>query len=209
MHLLPPPTCLQRRPRLLRPQVWLLWLHQLKQAGPSRSSLQSVVCHVSRTHQRLEGSPVLLQVRNVLPVSVRSHTTAMSVMALRKCSQHSLDRTLQCLQSLLNTKAYIHSNHRSSSLNLRRCNRAANRKTTVLLLVLCQIQERRKDSRRSRACSARVTLLQSYKGGSRCQGKRRRRRRLRDIRVNLSCSLHPPSSGRLRTPSSSLLRNQV
>lgn len=128
----------------------------------------------------------------------------MSATALRKCNQHSLVKTLRCLQYPHSIKTYIHSKHRSSSPNLRRRNRA-DKRTIELRLVLCQTQERRKDSQHSRACSARAMLLQSCKESLRCPEKRRKRRRPRDTQVNLFCSLHPPSNGRLRTRTSSAL----
>lgn len=143
----------------------------------------------------LEGSLAPLWARSVLQVLVQTHNTAMLATALRKYSQLNPGKTSQCHPYLLSTKVCIHSNNPSNNRNSHHRSKADNRRVTVLLLVLCQMQERRSDSRHLQVCLARVTQLQSCRESSSYQEKRRRRRRLKDTPVNRSHSPSRLSSG--------------
>lgn len=188
----------------LRSQAWLPPLHQRRPTEQNLSCPQSAACRASHIRPHLQDNLVWLQANSVLRVSMRSHISAVSVTAPRRCSQHSLDMISQCRQCPLNTKICTHNtnNSRRNNCNSHRRNRADSHMATVLLPVPYQMPERRRGSQHSRVSLVRATQLRSCRGNSSCPERRKRRKRRRGIPASQLCSLRLLSNGHRRTPSS-------
>lgn len=102
---------------------------------------------MSETPRYRERKMASIQARNVLLAAVLIRNTAMSAMGLRKCSQHSPDRTSWRQLCLLNTIACIHHNNLHSNRIWRRRNKMDTTKATGPQLGPWRTLERRRGSR--------------------------------------------------------------